>query len=116
MLDKFELKRKGLEETYAVALFYQGFLLFSEVLAKIFFLTNNIEKDIFSYATIAETAGLLLLIFIAVIFAKKGEITAGLLAPVIGIIEILINDKLGIVLGVVLILESIVYIVKYIKR
>jgi len=45
LLDKFELRRIGLEETYAVALFYQGFLLFSEVLAKIFFLTNNIEKD-----------------------------------------------------------------------
>lgn len=112
----FEKRRKGVETLFDVIFWFQLIGLIIAIVLKILYKTGTINTDLYSYKVLAINFGFLVFLFFATRLAKKGHIAAGIIGLIVGIGELISGGLTGTILGILLIIDSILFLVNYKKK
>lgn len=116
--NKFEKRKKGVVDVFR-AIFWVGVIQVAyETIFRILYFTNLIKYDVTNWNTLAYIISFVYLgvVFLCVKLAKKGSVYAGVLGIIFGIVEILVAGTLWKFIGIVLLIDSIMYLVHYNKK
>ena len=100
--NNFEIRRKGVELVFDLMFFFT--------------LISTFITDISSATTLIIRILTLIILFICTRLAHTGNIFAGIIGIIIGIIEFLYSGLIFQLLGGLLIIDSIMYLLLYYKK
>lgn len=113
---KFEKRRKGVEIIFDIIFWFNLISLIVSIAFKIFYLTGKASVDTITYQELAINVVTVIFIFVCSRLAHKGNIAAGIIGVIIAILEIMLAGILWKLIGVLLLIDSIMYLINYKKQ
>ena len=112
----FEKRRKSVEKLFNVIFWIQLVAVVAAIILKILYLTDSISEDLFTYVQIIVNIGVVIVLFIATRLAKSGNKAAGIIGIITGIVLFVAEGLMGNILGILLLIDSILFLVNFNKK
>ncbi len=112
----FENRSKAMEKLFDIIFWIQFIAVIMAIVYKILYLKGIVKSDPYTYQIIAINIGYLIFLFISTRLAKKGHVVAGIIGIIVGIGEFITGEILGIILYLLLFINSISYLDEYYKK
>lgn len=113
--EKFEKRRKGVEILLDIIFIFNLIALFVMGIYKVSYLTGKASIDMFTNKEIVIHIITTIFLYVSTRLAHKGHILAGFIGIFIAITEILLAGIIWKFVGILLLIDSIVYFVEYKK-
>ena len=114
--EKFEKRRKGVEILLDIIFLFNLISLFVMGIFKVLYLNGQASVDMYNYKQIIIQCIVTVLLYISTRLAHNGHILAGFIGVFIAIVEILLAGVIWKLVGIVLLIDSIVYFIEYKKK
>lgn len=111
----FEKRRKGVELIFDIIFWVNLITLIGAVIFKVLYLLKVASADIITISNLVVYLIISLFMFFAAKLAHNGNVFAGILGILVAILEIIFAGILWKVVGVLLLIDSIMYLVNYKK-
>lgn len=112
---KFGKRKKGIETLFDVIFWIYFIEVLVYFLFKILYIVGVASVDIFNWGTILVLLLCLGFLYLSIRLVRVGHVAAGFIGIVVALAQIFFGGALGIVIGLLLGIDSILYLVNYKK-
>ncbi len=114
--EKFEEKKRGIELLFKFFLVIYIIEIIGYLLFKLLYVFHIAQVDIFNMTAFVVLIVCAAFMYLAIRLSQSRSFWAGIIGVLVGVIQILSGAIISIVLGVLLVFDSIFYLVNYQKK
>ena len=114
--EKFEKRRKSVETIFDIIFIFQVLGLIISIVFKVLFITGIASVDVSPVLGIVIDAVFAAFTFLCARLAHHGHIAAGIIGIIVALSEIILAGILWKIVGILLLIDSILYLVNYSKK
>jgi len=111
----FEKRRKGVELIFDIIFWVNLLTLIGAIIFKVLYLLKIASVDIISISDLVVYLITALVLFFAARMAHNGNVLAGILGIFVAALEIIFAGLLWKIVGILLLIDSVMYLVNYKK-